>query len=120
VSDDAILSDRAALLANERARTEAGIASLEHELRSVVDSADTANIDDEHDPEGATIAFERARIQALIDHGRRHLDEVDAAGARVAGGEDARCRVCGVVIPAERLAALPATDVCVDCAERGR
>ena len=98
------------LLANERARTEAGIASLEHELRSVVESADTTNIDDEHDPEGATIAFERARIQALIDHGRRHLDEVDAAGARVGGGGDARCRVCGVIVPAERLAAVPGTD----------
>jgi len=120
VSDDAIPSDRAALLASERARTETGIASLELELRSVVESADTSNIDDEHDPEGATIAFERARIQALIDHGRRHLDELDAAGARVAAGEDARCRVCGVIIPDERLAALPATGVCVNCAGSGQ
>jgi DnaK suppressor protein len=109
-------ADRAGRLTQERASTAAGIASLEDELRSVVESADTANIDDEHDPEGATIGFERARIMALIDHGRRHLDELDAALARLTAGEEARCRICGATIPDERLAALPATDRCVSCA----
>ena len=119
VSGGASSSDVTAWIARDRASTEAGIASLERELRSVVESAETANIDDEHDPEGATIAFERARILALVEHGWRHLEALDAALERVAAGDDARCRVCDAVIPLERLAALPATAVCVVCAARG-
>lgn len=44
----------------------------------VAASGDT-NADDEHDPEGATIAFERSQVSALVVHVQRHLAEIEAA-----------------------------------------
>ena len=44
----------------ERSRTIDQIASLERSLAGIVEAAELTSTDDEHDPEGATIAYERA------------------------------------------------------------
>ena len=74
------------------------------------------NADDEHDPEGATIAFERSQVGALITQARDHLAELDAAEARVADGSYGICEGCGRPIAPERLEARPVARTCVTCA----
>ncbi len=76
----------------------------------------SSNADDEHDPEGATIAFERQQVAALLESARRRLADVDAALARRETGDYGRCESCGRPIAAERLAARPAARTCIDCA----
>src|SRR4051812_48347495 len=112
VADDADGSLRADVQ-REREETVAAIASFEDEFADIVESADGANLDDEHDPEGATIAFERQRVAALIDERRRHLRALDDAERRIAAGTYGSCAVCGGAIGRERLRALPGTTVCV-------
>ena len=91
----------------------AQIAALHRDLEGVIDASRSSNADDEHDPEGATIAFERAQVAALLDAARRRLAEVDAALERVAAGTFGRCEVCGQPIPAERLEIRPFARTCV-------
>lgn len=71
--------------------------------------------DDEHDPEGSTIAFERAKIAALIADTESELRDIDAAESRLATGTYGSCERCGGEIPAIRLEALPAARRCVHC-----
>lgn len=82
----------------------------------MVQASAGANADDEHDPEGATIAFERAQLSALLDRSRERLGEVDAALDRLDRGEYGTCRRCGRPIAPERLAARPFATTCVRCA----
>ncbi len=105
------------LLAAERADTLARLTGLEREYAGIVDSV-SANTDDEHDPEGATIAFEREHAAALISQARQHLAQIDAAMGRLADGGYGRCETCGQPIGAERLAARPTTTTCIRCASR--
>ena len=95
-----------------------GRAELLHDLDSVVEGSRDVATDDEHDPEGATIAYERARTTALVDQARAHLAEVDAALGRLAEGSYGRCVVCGTAISPERLEARPAATTCIRCASR--
>jgi DnaK suppressor protein len=105
-----------ALIAAERARTVTMLAALEAEFAGIVASASTANIDDEHDPEGSTIAFERAQVAALRQQAERDLIALDEARVRLASGTYATCGRCGGSIPYERLLAVPTTSRCVACA----
>ncbi len=81
----------------------------------VAASRDT-NADDEHDPEGATIAFERSQVDALVRQARARLPEVDAALERIAEGIYGVCLECGRPIAAARLEARPTAATCVECA----
>jgi DnaK suppressor protein len=76
----------------------------------------SSNADDEHDPEGATIAFERQQVAALLDRTRRRLADVEAALERRAAGHYGVCETCGRPIASERLTARPAARTCIDCA----
>lgn len=71
--------------------------------------------DDEHDVEGASVGFERARVTALLASARARLAALDSAGKRVADGTFGRCQACGGPIGDERLAAVPDATRCVDC-----
>ncbi|MEU4876995.1 TraR/DksA C4-type zinc finger protein [Streptomyces sp. NPDC021608] len=73
-------------------------------------------VDDEHDPEGGTTAFERAHVVALLAQARQHLEELDRALERLERGEYGKCEVCGRTIPPERLEIRPAATTCVHCA----
>jgi DnaK suppressor protein len=107
-----------AALAAAQERALALLASLEHEFGGIVAAARDVGTDDEHDPEGATLAFERQHVAALADAAREALAEIRAALARLADGSYGICQVCGARIGAERLAARPAARACVGCVRR--
>ncbi len=113
--DDEALSR---LLAAQRADAAERIAALAGDLDGVIRSSAGANADDEHDPEGATIAFERAQLAALLAASRQRLADLDRALARLAAGSYGRCERCGRPIPADRLAARPDATTCVPCTTR--
>lgn len=75
--------------------------------------------DDEHDPEGTTIAFERAQVSALLDRARRRVTELDEALERLDAGRYGVCVGCGGPIAPDRLVARPSARTCIDCANRG-
>jgi RNA polymerase-binding protein DksA len=105
-------------LAAERASVLERQEGLERELRAIIESADTGGTDDEHDPEGATIAFERQHVAALLGQAREHLAQIDAAMRKLAEGSYGRCERCGQHIGAARLAARPVATTCISCAAR--
>jgi RNA polymerase-binding transcription factor DksA len=100
----------------ERDAARASIAALTGEFDAVVAASKASNADDEHDPEGATIAFERQQVAALLEAARRRLVDAEAALARRAEGSYGVCEACGGAIGAERLAARPAARTCIACA----
>lgn len=89
------------------------------DFEEYVAGADLVNTDDEHDPEGATIAFERAQVIALRDDAIRRIELIEQALSRIEDGTYGRCTGCGKPIPAARLAAVPGVQTCVSCAARG-
>jgi RNA polymerase-binding transcription factor DksA len=103
-------------LAGEREVTLARLASLTGDHDAMVAASLDTNADDEHDPEGATIAFERSQIGSLVRQVRHHLAEVEAALARVEADTYGVCERCGAPIGGQRLEALPAARLCIDCA----
>ncbi|WP_042418078.1 TraR/DksA family transcriptional regulator [Streptacidiphilus anmyonensis] len=105
------------LLVSQQAEVRARIAALEREYRTVVEANALVAVDDEHDPEGSSTAFERAHVAALLAQGRQELEELENAMKRLDGGAYGRCEVCHSPIPAERLAVRPAATRCVACAE---
>ena len=105
---DALLAERAAAMAQ--------IEALTREFDEVVAASRSSNADDEHDPEGATIAFERQQVVALLEQARQRLADVEAALVRREAGAYGSCETCGRPIAAERLAARPAARTCIDCA----
>jgi RNA polymerase-binding transcription factor DksA len=96
------------------------LADLTRGHRDIVAAAVDSNLDDEHDPEGATIAFERAQVEALIVQARHRLAEVDAALARLDSGSYGRCLACGEAIAPARLEARPTARTCITCASVSR
>jgi DnaK suppressor protein len=100
----------------ERDAARAQIAALVREFDEVVAASKASNADDEHDPEGATIAFERQQLAALLEQARRRLADVDAALPRGDAGGYGICESCGRPIAAARLAARPAARTCISCA----
>lgn len=104
-------------LADERARTVSQITSLQASFDDIVAASEQVATDDEHDPEGHTIAWERQQVAALLTAARRHLAELDVAIRRVEGGDYGRCEGCGRPIPDERLEAIPTASRCVACAD---
>ena len=100
----------------ERAAAERQIAALTRDFDAVVAASQASNADDEHDPEGATIAFERQQVVALLEAARRRLAEADAALGRRAEGRYGVCESCGGPIAAARLSVRPAARTCIACA----
>src|SRR4051812_4490144 len=92
------------------------LADLRRVHASVVESAEADPADDEHDPDGSTIAFERQQVLALIEAAEADLVALEGAHARLTDGTYGTCERCGQPIAAARLDALPMTRVCVRCA----
>lgn len=103
-------------LTAELARTGSRIAALTAEFDGLVDAGAGTNIDDEHDPEGATIAFERAQVAALLDQARDRVGDLDRALAELSRDAYGICERCGQPIAAGRLEARPSARTCIGCA----
>ena len=92
-------------------------ALLEQHAR-VVAASEGSNADDEHDPEGSTIAFERQQVAALLRQVRATGEQLQASLAALADGTYGTCLSCGRAIDPERLAARPQARTCIECARR--
>lgn len=106
----------AGALDDDDRRTRTRAATLERELARLIEDATLTPPDDEHDPDGATVGFERAQLTHLLRDAHRHLAAVEAARARQAAGTGGICAVCGGPIGAARRLARPVADRCVTCA----
>lgn len=104
----------------ERRRLEALVASLTANFDDLAEAADASPPDDEHDPEGHTIAFERSQLTSRRDGFLRTIAELAEAERRLDEGAASLCDGCGKPIPLERRLALPATTRCVACAQPGQ
>lgn len=104
------------LLEEQIVSTITRVQGLERELDSVRASTDADNHDDEHDPEGAGLAYERHLATTLLDAARESLRTLQAARERIELGTYGRCEGCDEPIAVERLEALPDTVTCVRCA----
>ena len=101
------------LLQEERHRKLALLPALRRDISSVNAARQDSNVDDEHDPEGATIAFELSQASALLEQSRLGLVEIEAALARIDAGTYGVCAVCGQHIAEGRLEARPWTPYCI-------
>ena len=104
------------LLESERVPASDRVQALTIELALLAGDLGDANGDDEHDPEGATLAFERARVAALLADAESNLKDLDRALTKLADGNFGICEVCGTEISQARLEARPATRICITCA----
>ena len=100
----------------ERERTLSRLANLTNDHAAMVAAARDTNADDEHDPEGATIAFERSQLGALVRQAQLHVGEIDAALQRLDAGTYETCDGCGGPIGDDRLEARPVARTCIKCA----
>ncbi len=105
------------LLEAERSRCLTQLNRLEQEFQGIIESG-SGGTDDEHDPEGATLAYERQHVAALAGQVQQHLAEIDAAVGRLQDGSYGQCESCGQLIGAARLTARPMATTCVGCARR--
>jgi DnaK suppressor protein len=105
-----------AALTSALAAGQRSVADLERSHADVVAAARDANADDEHDPEGATIAFEREQVAALLAQARRRVEELRSALERPEAGAYGRCESCGQPIGEARLEARPTARTCIACA----
>ena len=111
------LADPRPAIEEEAARLRELIARQTAVFDGIVESAELVATDDEHDPEGHTIAFERQQVAALVRDAQQRLAELEEALRRIDAGDYGRCTSCGRPIGAARLDALPGTTRCVECAQ---
>jgi RNA polymerase-binding transcription factor DksA len=107
------------LLITDRERTADLISSLSGSIASMVEASRLTASDDEHDPEGSTIAFERSQASTMLAAARNHLADVDATLARISAGTYGSCERCGQPVAPERLLARPTARTCIGCAAAG-
>ena len=74
------------VLGAELGRALERVVALEREFAGVAEAASSGGTDDEHDPEGATLAFERQHAAALLAAAREQVAAVEAALRRLAEG----------------------------------
>ncbi|MGZ8758006.1 MAG: TraR/DksA family transcriptional regulator [Aeromicrobium sp.] len=110
-------SRAAAHLDAEQSLTLERLAVFDADFALMVAASADSNADDEHDPEGATIAFERSQLDSLISQARRHLDDIERARVRLANGTYGFCETCGNPIGEARLEARPVARTCINCAQ---
>jgi DnaK suppressor protein len=108
--DDVDAERARARIAHEHEETTRLVGALTIELNAIIDSVALSNNDDEHDPDGATSGYERAKATAMLQH----------AEARLVEGSYGFCERCGGEIGRDRLDALIATTRCRPCAAESR
>lgn len=104
-------------LREERERAQERLAHLRADREEIVATVQLDPPDDEHDPDGATLAWEREQLAALIAAQTERIAAIDQALARIEEGTHGVCERCGDPIPAARLEVRPAATHCVGCAD---
>jgi RNA polymerase-binding transcription factor DksA len=100
-------------LREERDEVRARLAIMSRDLENLFAASADSNADDEHDPEGQTIAYERSQLAALIMGAQDHLAGIEAGLIRMKEGKYGICEVCGQPIPAARMEARPTARTCI-------
>jgi RNA polymerase-binding transcription factor DksA len=103
-------------IAVERAEATRNVDALSVELSRIIESVSLSNNDDEHDPDGATSGYERAKATAMLRRAEERLAELDRAAERLREGTYGQCDRCGGEIGRERLEALVDATRCRSCA----
>jgi DnaK suppressor protein len=106
------IDDTRKVLVERRATLFRTVARVEDDLRWL----DT-NVEIEVEEEGQEENIARL-LARLDDRGKAEIEAIDAALARIATGDYGRCVVCGNLIPASRLEAMPEAATCVGCAAK--
>ena len=107
-------------LADDREQTRLLIERLNEEMSAFLNARRDSPTDDEHDPEGPTLAFERSQAQAMLAQSAQHLAEIDEALGRLETGGYGLCTSCGRAIALGRLQVRPQASHCITCAGRIR
>lgn len=107
-----------ALLIDEQNETVQLMSTLGADISALVAARQDSNNDDEHDPEGSTLAFERSQTDALLAHSKQRLRDIGAALERLDASSYGVCETCGKPIPDARLEARPYARTCIACATR--
>lgn len=92
------------------------VESMHEEAEQALENRDKSDLYD--DTPTSDVDAEQALLLSSI--AERRLEAIDEALARIDAGTYGACTRCGVAISRERLAALPATATCVNCAGRRR
>ena len=85
-------------------------------MTAIVEGTELVSTDDEHDPEGATIAYERAQATALLRQATADVEALALVATTLRSGDWPVCIVCDDEIGRERMEALPTTRRCIRCA----
>lgn len=104
------------LLDAEDSDARALISSLTSDINDLSAAREGDNSDDEHDPEGSTLAFERSQADALLQQSEERLIAIAEALHRLDEGTFGICTNCGEPIAEVRLEVRPYAPTCVDCA----
>ncbi|GLY14056.1 DnaK suppressor protein [Kineosporia sp. NBRC 101677] len=110
------MDERQAILAQALQENTELLSALERDHARMVEASLDSNADDEHDPEGATIAFEREQLTAALTRTRAARARIHEAQAELAAGRYGICAGCGQPIAVERLEARPLATHCINCA----
>jgi RNA polymerase-binding transcription factor DksA len=89
--DPAVRATMRVAIERERDAARLRITELNRSLDDIDGSVDAANTDDEHDPEGATVAYERAQVVSLLQEAQRRLDALADAAGRIDAGAYGVC-----------------------------
>ncbi len=114
--DDSEIERLLGVVEAEHARASRQVASLEAIVAAIVEGSELTSTDDEHDPEGATIAYERAQATALLRQARADCDALVRTRRQLEDTGQVVCADCGRDIDLERVEALPTATRCVRCA----
>lgn len=112
------LAELKAALKAERARVAADIEDFEEQGKETLSDVSGENNYRDHMADQGTATFAREMDMTLEVNAREALAQIDRALARIADGTYGVCVRCGSPIAAERLEAMPESDLCLSCKAR--
>jgi DnaK suppressor protein len=105
------------VLEAERDRLATEIADLERDSATNLSDQSGENNYRDHMADQGTATFGKELDMSLEDNARSLFEQVNNALGRVDAGEYGKCVRCGEEIPADRLRAMPAAELCISCKE---
>jgi len=115
--DGTQLSEIKAVLESERARLEHEIADLERDSATNLTDASGENNYRDHMADQGTATFGKELDMSLEGNARELYAQVMRALKRIESDTYGTCVRCSEEIPAERLRAVPAAELCIACKE---